>query len=156
MLPAALFLLLLGCGHDLRDGTYLFQREELLRETCTLDPPLPDRWEGSVQVRGATVSIRFDDPAFHATSAQAVLVGRFDPNRNRETFRVNSSSEVETGVDGLSCLVYSQLQLVATAQEDGSFDGTLTLTYSRQVVSEAGCPFSCVVEQQIHAVPSDG
>lgn len=142
---AALLLAFLGCGFDLRSGTYQFRQTELVRADCALDPPLPTAWTGDVSVRGSTVVIQIEDPAFRANATQQALVGIFRTHpEDGDRFLVASSSEIVASINGIDCLVFAQLEIAAEVVDDERFDGTFLISYSRQVAAAPECPFSCL------------
>lgn len=143
---------LVSCGYGIEDGVYDFRRVELHRSTCSLEPPLPAVWEGELQVRGSTVNLSFSDPVFRTVASQAALVGQFLPDRSRDRFLIDSTSEIETGADGSQCLFWAHLQMEAEIHRGDRFKGRMALVYSRQLLAEPSCPFACVTDFSFEAI----
>ncbi|AKU90055.1 hypothetical protein [Vulgatibacter incomptus] len=147
-LPLAVCLLSLllstACNYAIESGNYVFERRELIQQFCDFEPPIPDVFTGKLTKRGRTVTIELDDPAFRAKMDQRFLVGVFPQDPDRDHFLVSSSFEVTAEVNGLSCLVFTHIDIEGNLLNDRTFSGTFLFTYDRQVEAPLECPASCV------------
>ncbi len=147
----AVVAFLSACGFDIEDGDYDFRQVALERADCALDPPVPERWVGSLRLRGETVTIDLPEAAFRFARGPRALVGHFQPDQDRNRFLADSNFDILAGIEGRSCLVFTHLQIGATIHGGDSFEGTLQIVDSRQLEAALGCPFACVTTIQFKA-----
>jgi hypothetical protein len=153
-LLGALWLVLGACGADLVSGTYRFDVQEELLQTCPGLPPPPATLEGDLEVRSDTFLLSSFEPYLQQPVGGRTLLGRFF-NRRDDVLRFIPDTSFRTVflLDGLQCPAFYQLHLEGRVGEGetDSFLGTFNLGFDMERGAPAACPRSCAVLFSFHA-----